>query len=256
MLPGGDTGSSDAAVPTPDAGITPASDAGASGGVDPAAGQQIAAIRSAEAGAINLAVGTVMVTVARPEHGRDVAGFFVQANPTGPAIFVAHNPAANGIQAGTLLSFTATECADSYGQRIVTSLIDLVLSGQGNVGDMLQDVNAADDLESALGDYEAEYLGADVTLTGGMGFAGNSFSGAPISTAGMPDSGLILRLPDTLQTRLQLVEGCSLTIKGPMWRYRDTAQLSAYRREALRNIECPATALTEELAMSSTEVRL
>jgi hypothetical protein len=256
VLPGGDAGSSDAAVPTPDAGINPASDAGASGGVDPAAGQQIAAIRSAEAGAINVAVGTVMVTVARPEHGRDVAGFFVQANPTGPAIFVAHNPAANGIQAGTLLSFTATECADSYGQRIVTSLTDLVLSGQGNVGDMLQDVNAAEDLESALSDYEAEYLGADVTLTGGMDFAGNSFSGAPISTAGMPDSGLILRLPDTLQTRLQLVEGCSLTIKGPMWRYRDTAQLSAYRREALRNIECPATAMTEALAMSSTEVRL
>jgi hypothetical protein len=246
----------DSGVAATDSGVIPARDGGVADGVDPAAGQQIATIRSAEAGAINVVVSTVMVTATRPEHGLDVAGFFVQANRSGPAIFVAHNPAANGIQAGTLLSFTATECADSYGQRIVTSLSDLLLRGEGDALDMLQDVNAADDLESALGDYEAEYLDADVTLTGGMGFAGNSFAGAPVNTTGMLGTGLVLRLPDTLQMRLQLVEGCSLTIKGPMWRYRVTPQLSAYSGDALSNIECPATALTEALAMSSSEVRL
>jgi len=255
-----DTGVTDAGV-SADAG-TPA-DAGAtqdagSGDTtpDPQAAEDIASIRAAEPGPIDVTVGRVMVTTVRGEIGRDAAGFFVQATQQGPGLFIAYDPAPAGLTHGSLVTFRATDCADSYGQRIVTGLTGLEVVGRGDLATMVQEVSQADDLVSNLGSYEAEILSAQITLVGGMEFAGNGFVGAAIDTNGLPASGLIFRIPETLQAEINLAPGCVLRATGPMWRYRDTAQLSVYELGAVANVDCPGTIILEAVATRATALRM
>ena len=251
-----DTGS----TPT-DAG--PAADTGATpdaGGVvtspDPQSAEDIASIRAAQPGPIDVTLTQVMVTTVRPEIGRDAAGFFVQATQAGPAIFVAHDPAPAGLQAGSIVNFRATECADSFGQRIVATLTGLEVVGQGDHTALIQDVSDATDLVSDLGDYEAELLSAQVTIVGSMTFAGNSFVASTVDTNGLAASDLRFRIPDSVQAEVNLAPGCVLSFVGPMWRYRDTPQLSVYTADAISDINCPGTIILEAVAARPTELRL
>ena len=65
----------DTGRPPADAGVTPPGDAGTMGRPDPRAADDIATIRAANPGPIEVAVATVMVTAVRSEIGNDVAGF-------------------------------------------------------------------------------------------------------------------------------------------------------------------------------------
>ena len=108
-----DTGATpaDAGAPT-DTGSTPA-DAGP--GVDranPQSAEDIATVRGSEPGPVDVTINEVMVTTVRPEIGRDAAGFFVQATQQGPALFIAHDPAPAGLQAGSIVNFRVTDCSD------------------------------------------------------------------------------------------------------------------------------------------------
>ena len=124
--PPADTGQTPA-----DAGVTPPRDAGPMGRPDPRAADDIATLRAAAPGPVDIPVATVMVTAARSEIGNDVAGFFVQATRLGPGLFIAHDPSSAGVTAGSLVSFTVTDCGDSYGQRIATGITSLEVLGQG-----------------------------------------------------------------------------------------------------------------------------
>jgi hypothetical protein len=201
-------------------------------------------------------VGTVMVTEVRNLIGNDVAGFFVQATPTGPALFAAHDPGPAQLTRGDLVQFTATACGDAYEQRIITELTGLNKVGRGDASSMIQDVNQATDLVSELNSYEAELLQATVILASDMTFAGDGFSAADVDTEGLESSGLKFRIPQALQDRLQLVQGCQATMAGPMWRYRATAQLSVYREESLSDVACPGTLISSAQATAAREVRV
>ena len=258
-----DTGTTPADTGSAPADAGPAADTGATpdaGGVvtspDPQSAEDIASIRAAQPGPIDVTLTQVMVTTVRPEIGRDAAGFFVQATQAGPAIFVAHDPAPAGLQAGSIVNFRATECADSFGQRIVATLTGLEVVGQGDHTALIQDVSDATDLVSDLGDYEAELLSAEVTIVGSMTFAGNSFVASTVDTNGLAASDLRFRIPDSVQAEVNLAPGCVLSFVGPMWRYRDTPQLSVYTADAISDINCPGTIILEAVATRPTELRL
>ena len=243
-----DTGATPADAGTPTDGSTLA-DAGP--GVDranPQSAEDIATVRGSEPGPVDVTINEVMVTTVRPEIGRDAAGFFVQATQQGPALFVAHDPAPAGLQAGSIVNFRATDCSDSFGQRIVTGITGLEVVGQGDHTTMIQNVAQADDLVSNLDAYEAELLSAQITLVGPMEFAGNSFVAAVVDTEGLFGSDLRFRIPDRLQAEINLAPGCVLNFVGPMWRYRDTAQLSVYTESAVTDINCPGTVILDAVA--------
>ena len=202
--PAVDTGRppADAGQPPADSGVTPPRDAGPMGRPDPRAADDIARIRAAAPGPVDIPVATVMVTAARSEIGNDVAGFFVQATRLGPGLFIAHDPGAAGVTAGSLVTFTATDCGDSYGQRIVTGVTSLEVLGRGDISTMVQEVGEAADLVDGIDDYEAELLSASLTLRSGMAFAGGGFVAAAVDTSALSESALRLRLPETMQERL------------------------------------------------------
>ena len=223
---------------------------------DPQSAEDIATVRAAEPGPVDVPISQVMVTTVRPEIGRDAAGFFIQATRQGPALFVAHDPAPAGLQAGSIISLRVTDCSDSFGQRIVTGITGLQVLGRGDATALIQDVAQADDLVSNLDGYEAELLSAQITIVGAMEFAGNSFVAATVDTEVLFGSDLRFRIPDGLQEQINLAPGCVLNFVGPMWRYRDTAQLSVYNASAVTDINCPGTVIIDAVAPRPTEVRL
>jgi antitoxin component of MazEF toxin-antitoxin module len=93
--------------------------------------------------------------------------------------------------------------------------------------------------------------------------SGTSHMHATVTTEGVTSgNNLRLRLPESLMEELGLVKGCTLTLEtGPMWKFVSSAatpvtsaQPSAYRREELSNISCPAPRLVSAFATSSTQV--
>ena len=252
-----DTGTTPGDAGTPrDTGSTPR-DAGPGVDVpDPQSAEDIATVRAAEPGPVDVAISQVMVTVVRPEIGRDAAGFFIQATQQGPALFVSHDPAPAGLQAGSIVSFRVTDCSDSYGQRIVTGISGLEVVGRGDHNTLMQDIADRDDLVSNLASYEAELLGGLLTIVGPMEFAGNSFVAATVDSQGLFGSDLRFRIPDRVQAELNLAPGCTLNFVGPMWRYRDTAQLSVFNADSVRDLACPGTVILDAVATRPTEVRL
>ena len=79
----------------------------------PTTSQQLAAARAAADGPASLPVAGAVITYLRPTVGADGAGFFVQAEQAGPALFIAVDPGSlNPVaQVGDRVSFTVTQMA-------------------------------------------------------------------------------------------------------------------------------------------------
>ncbi|MFN7135746.1 MAG: hypothetical protein ACK4N5_26980, partial [Myxococcales bacterium] len=95
----------------------------------------------------------------------DPAGFFVQGGPTGPAVFVAVDPATLTPPPvkGDRVSFTVTTLATAATLRQATAISGYSRNSQNNaLTGLSQNLSAAADLVSGLNDYESEL----VTLTG------------------------------------------------------------------------------------------
>ncbi|MGI5864671.1 MAG: hypothetical protein ACOX6T_21845, partial [Myxococcales bacterium] len=204
---------------------------------------QIAAVRAAADGpGLSLPIWEAVITYVRSAVGEDPAGFFVQAERSGPAIFVAEDPASfvPEVVAGARVSFVVEELTTVDHMRHVSRISSYSQAGTGEaVSGFVQELSAATDLVSALDSYESEL----VSLTGRLGrFAdsGVAHVAAEIATAGLSVPGLKLRLPETLRDELDLTEGCTVTLSaGPMWRYRSFAQPMAFRASDFGAITCP-----------------
>ncbi|WP_157069608.1 lamin tail domain-containing protein [Sandaracinus amylolyticus] len=246
-----------------DAGDT---DAGmADGGVvlsDPAAtSAQIGAVRAAAGTGLSLAIEEAVVTYLKPTVATDPTGFFVQAQQTGPAIFVAVDPTtlSPAPEVGDVVSFTATSitpAAESQGRRQVATISGWSVDASGfDVPSLVQDVSSATDLVSALDDYESELVRLNGTVAANPAFSGAGHEAAQIDTAGVSDDAdLRLRLPATLADELDLVDTCDFTATGPMWRFNDVAQPSVYRDTEIVVSGCPAPTVVGAIAASVTEV--
>jgi hypothetical protein len=145
---------------------------------DPAASQQIGNARQAPDGVTDSPIAGALVTYRKPAIGNDAAGFFVQAAPAGPALFVAVDPATlvPPPVPGDLVDLRITQMTTALSLRQAAAVSDWSVRGSGGrVECLVQDVSAATDLVSNLGAYESEVIRLDGTVSGpftGAGAAG------------------------------------------------------------------------------------
>jgi len=221
--------------------------------VTPFGSDDLAAIRAAADGTLDVAVDLVYVTYVKPAVGGDPAGVFVQAEPTGPALFLVD---VMGVAVGDGITFTATEKTTVAGQTRVTVLSGLTTVTTGfAVSTLRQVVDTATDLVSDLDSYESELIGVDATITGSFGFAGSGHLQATIDTAGITgDADLRLRLPEDLVVSSGVRQGCSVTLLGAVWRFNATAQLSGWVAADLTVNSCPAPVVSGASATADDTV--
>lgn len=239
--------------------------------VGPSPSVQIEMVRSAPLGVLSPAihVADVMVTYVLSATGADPAGFFVQADAAGPALFVAIDPAtlSPAPVPGELVSFDVEETARVAGQLRVIGLGRFLPTGLvgADPAALAQDVSSAD-LVAALDDYESELVTIRGTVTTGLASCGAPFVCAQLTTDGVPtsSSSLVIRTTEAVASASGARRGCVIDLgPTPLWRLGATAQPSAWRsiREPFGTSElsatsCPMVRLLSASASSSTSVVL
>lgn len=225
----------------------------------------ITAVRAATPGTLSpaIAIDDAIVTYVRPMIGSDPAGFFVQSDATGPALFVAIDPATLTpvLAAGDTIDFSVTTTSVVGGMLHVTAIESLTRSATGaDLMPLVQNVTAATDLVSATDDYESEYVFANVVLAGDDGFGGGGHRSFPVDTTGITgDANLQLRVPDAFVADLALEAGCEVAVgPAPLWRFANAttnrAQLMGYRESDLVVTSCPLPEVVDAVATSPTTV--
>lgn len=223
---------------------------GLDGGTGPSAG--IRTVQMTAAGMVNIALENVMVTYITPAitgatANNDPAGFTVQAEPTGPALFISVDPATltPTPAPGDRVSFTVTTTrAQNNGMsRWVTALSMFSrVSGGNPLDSFVQDLSSSADIVSALGSYEYELSRFTGTITDNGANSGAAFRAFAVTTAGIPagDANLRVRMPEALANMLGVRMGCRVTLgPTPLWRFRDLAQPSAWRTGDVMLSMCP-----------------
>lgn len=235
-------------------------DDGTCGTLEGKASAQISAIRGLGDGSFaGMPVENVTVTYIKPAIPNDPAGFFVQAEKDGPAIFVRNagnlDPAP---VVGNKVSFTATGVGTNADLREIVSLADWEVVGTGNVSALLTDVTDAADLVTGLNDYESRILTLRGTIDSDFAAAGGEHRSAQISTDAIrTDNRLKLRISKDLLTEAGLERGCVVDLAAvPMWRFRAEAQPAAYYAADFASVDCPAPVLVDAMATSASTVTL
>ncbi|MBL8681581.1 MAG: lamin tail domain-containing protein [Myxococcales bacterium] len=212
----------------------------------------IRAVQAAAAGMVNIRLENVMVTYVTPlimgaNTNNDPAGFAVQAEPTGPALFVGVDPATimPTPTAGDRVSFTVTMTrAQNNGMSRWVSALSMYtrVSGGNPLASFVQDLSGAADAVSALGTYEYELARFTGTITDNGANSGAAFRAFAVTSAGIPagDANLRVRMPEALANMLGVRMGCRVTLgPAPFWRFRDVAQPSAWRDSEVMLSMCP-----------------
>jgi hypothetical protein len=213
----------------------------------------------ADAGSLDLPIQNAIVTYTKPLIGGDVAGFFVQAQQVGPAVFIAVDPTTltPAPVAGDEVSFHVVSVNVDGGLREATAITGFARASEGNsLSALVQDLSSAANLVSNLDGFESELSSVSGTIVGTFGGSGTGFVAAELTTAGVTAAtGLKLRLPSTLQTSLDLEEGCVVNVTNtPMWRFYAQAQPSAWASADIAVVSCPAPQVISAVATSPTSV--
>jgi hypothetical protein len=229
---------------------------------------QIAAFLAAADGALTQAIEGAYVTYIKPKLpvGTEVGGFFLQAEPEGPAMFVAVDPAtlSPALKVGDRVSLSVTKKTDITGVNAAETVTGVTRLSEGHpvknqstatpAGLAVDRSTVVADLQANVANYESELIFLSGTLASDPLNAGGGHTGFEINTTGA--TAPRLRLPTTLVEEFKLVKGCGFTLKaGPVWRFNTTAQPSAYALSDL-NLDCPATVLVSASPGSLTQARL
>ncbi|WP_163866019.1 lamin tail domain-containing protein [Myxococcus eversor] len=221
---------------------------------------QITAFLAAANDATNLPVEGAYVTALKPavqgQAASEPVGFFLQAEPNGPAMFVSDATALGQVAVGDRVSLTVALKELVSQQDLAKTVTGLTRISQGHsVNSLAVDRSAAEDLITALDTYEYEL----VTLSGTLGVGGSlgtGFTGFAITTVGMPATNAIrLRFPSAISQALDAAQGCQFNFTGPMWRFGTTPQPSVTSASDI-TLDCPAPKLLTATAVSATEARL
>lgn len=215
--------------------------------------------RMAADGAVNLPINGAFVTYTKVAVGNDLAGFFVQAEQAGPALFIAVDPSTlTPVPAvGDEVSFDITTMATSGMLRQATAISGLTVDSSANdLSGLVKDVTAATDLITALGDYESELISVTGTISSDLGSLGSGHVGATIDITNIAaNTDLKLRVPSTLADDLDLASGCTVAIDStPMWRFNATAQVSAWVAADITPSACPAPTVVSAVPSDGTTV--
>ena len=102
----------------------------------------------------------------KPLYGNDPEGFFLQADPTGPAIFVQMDGGtlASAPQTGDVVDLEVNAVTLADAQRRVVAFSNYVKqSGGAPTSSLTQDISAATDVVTNLDGYESELVSATGT---------------------------------------------------------------------------------------------
>ena len=214
---------------------------------------------------LSLPVDGTIVTYLKPGIGSGIdakAGFFVQAQQTGPAIFVSVDPStlSPAPAVGDRVTFTVTDLATDGGVVEAQAISNFGIwdGGAHPVDALVQDLSGATDVVTNLDGYESELVKMTGTLGSSFGSAGTGFESAELVTAGVTSTKLKGRLPSGIITDLNLSDGCVLTFSGgPMWRFGTQAQPSEFSDSEVLVQSCPAPTLVSAKATTdNTHVTL
>ena len=246
------------APPPPDAGTTTS--------------EQIAYVRGqvAVGGAATATIGQALVTYLKPlvpdAGSSDLAGFFVQGDQAGPAIFVAIDPAtaAGGaaVNVGDRVSVVVATAGHltggaSYPMAVLSGTVTRH-SGGNAVSGLLQNVNGTDfTAPGAVDAVESEYISLAGTLFGPSVSGGQGYTNFGMVTAGTLDAGVMqLRLPVALASTEDLTAGCTVGLAAaPMWRFSSRAQPSVFASPELGAVSCPAPRLLSAIPSALATVK-
>jgi hypothetical protein len=210
----------------------------------------------------------------------DAAGFFVQNDDTGPALYLAIDPAPLGLAVGDVVDFTARtgawlSCGTSGNTCTETSSIygvvdaTVTVTGHGAALPAGQDPSASFNRTINAGDPAAMtgqgwvYDSERTTIPGSIHSSGSptsplwtaearnaNFVEAKLQPASNPSSYTSkLRMPAALADQLGLVETCQVGVAGtPMWSFNGLQLVTAWQPDDL-TWSCPA--LTASLAWPS-----
>lgn len=188
--------------------------------------EQIQALLDAAASAtgpvaLSVLVEDATVTMIKPAFGPEAAGFFIQADQAGPAIFVKLADATTVVR-NDFVTLRATTVEVVSGVAMVTAYTELdVQSGAGDADRLIQDVSGAD-LVNGYAGLANEHVAFEAEIVSDFVFAGEGYSSAQIVTSGVPvaSDGLKLRLPTTLVEQLALGPSCLIEVsRGVIWRF-------------------------------------
>ncbi len=212
---------------------------------------------------MSIPVAGVYVTYLKPNiagQTEDLPGFFVQADPTGPAVFIRVDPASLSPVplVGDLVQFTVTGADVESGVHEATYIADWAVASSGHdLTAMVQDLSSATDLVSGLNNYESELSRVTGTVDGDFATSGDAYLQALMTTAALPGpAGLPkLRLPGALRDSLDVSNGCVLTVgPTPLWRFTSSAQPSGWVSGDVAIASCPAPKVVSASATSATSV--
>nr|WP_228530782.1 MULTISPECIES: chitobiase/beta-hexosaminidase C-terminal domain-containing protein [Myxococcaceae] len=224
---------------------------------------RIAKIRALADGPISEDVERAVVTFTKVLTGTaasDPAGFFLQAEQSGPAVFVAVDPAtlSPAPTVGDTVSFHATAKATVGSQPRIAALDAAsftVVSSGASVDALRKDVSS-EDLVAGLNELDSELVTVSGTVASAFAAAGTGHVSASFVTLGVAalSPNLKLRLTTAVQDSLDVAQGCSLTTAAPLWRFNAQAQVSAWTDPEVLAIACPAPKVLSATATSSTGV--
>ena len=198
----------------------------------------------------SIAIENAVVTYVRPAIGQDDAGFFIQAEKTGPAIFVNASAGSESPAVGDTISFTATQVVFDEVARI-SAYSNYTKKSSGlsiNDSNFIQGISDVTDITD-IDNYESEIVWGMVTLTSTFSYSNTGFKRASIKTDGYtpatPSRDFVLRMPDGAAAAIEAnvaslnkkdVIGCQVIFDRAMYwgytsgTYHDT-QLSLYEAD-------------------------
>ncbi|HEY2365314.1 MAG TPA: hypothetical protein VGH87_02970, partial [Polyangiaceae bacterium] len=218
------------------------------------------AAASPDAGALAMPINDAIVTYVTPAIGNDPAGFFIEAEQKGPAIFVAVDPQTLSPVPvpGDQVSFTVTSAAVVTGVHEVLSLGSFTRTAQNvSLAALLRDVGSATDLVTNINAYESEYVTLVANVKTSFAASGPSFVAAQIETAGLTGNAALnlrLRTPQATKTSLAVDVSCTVTLVGVMWRFGGVAMPAGWLTADFSSLACSPPKVKSALATSDNAV--
>ncbi len=218
------------------------------------------AAQSPDAGALSMPINDAIVTYVTPAIGNDLAGFFIEAEQTGPAIFVAVDPQTLTPvpAAGDQVTFTVTSAAVVTGVHEVTALSGFTRTAQNvSLAALLRDVSNATDLVTNIGAYESEYVTLGANVKASFAASGTGFVAAQIETTGLTGNAALnlrLRMPQATKTSVAIDVSCNATLTGVMWRFGGVAMPSGWFTADYASLACSPPKVKSALATSDNSV--
>jgi hypothetical protein len=179
----------------------------------------------------NLPIQGAWVTYVKPWDPANPAGFFLQADLRGPALFVEVDPASlsPAPAVGDEVELIVTEMASLNDLPRARALENWSrVSSNNPVRDLIQNLSWAKDVVTALDSYNSELISVTGTVYGEPVTSGEWHRSWGIETlGGLRDPRLKVRLPINISETLR--PGCEVELTAtPMWRFRDVAQFCAW----------------------------